>query len=106
MKKLLMQKRGQVGLDVIKTVFVSLLSLAIIAVAVMIVLGALAASITGGTAADNNTDLIVNNITAATSTLFGNTGSWLALLAVAVIVAIIVIVIVYVKRVEGRGGGL
>jgi len=48
---------------------------------------------------------ISGNISEGTSTFFGSTGTWFALLAVAIIILIIAIVILAVNRFGGAGGG-
>jgi hypothetical protein len=57
---------------------------------------------------NQDTTLIVNNITSGTTSFFGFTPTWMILLAVVVLIAIIAIIIVAVSRFEGRNstGGL
>ncbi len=108
MRKLMKQRRGQVGLDTAKAVMLSLLTIAVIAFAIIVALSALGNSnaLEEGSQEANDTDNILNNVTGGVSDFFSNTGTWMALLAVVVIILIISIVIFAVNRFGGRTGGL
>jgi lipoprotein signal peptidase len=104
-----MNKRGQVGLDTAKTVMLTLLTIGVIAFAIIIALANLNTSnaTTAGSLERNQTTNIFNNITSGTASFFSNAGTWFSLLAVVVIILIISIVIFAVNRFGGgRGGGL
>ena len=101
-------KKGQVGLDTARSVMLTLLTIGVIAFAIIVALASLNDSnaLTAGSQEDNDTTAIINNITAGTRDFFGNAGTWFALLAVVVIILIIAIVIFAVNRFGGRTGGL
>ena len=98
-----MNKRGVLGLEIVKAVLLSLLGLAVISVAVLIVLGALNSTSTDA-GISGNISLITNNISFGVTQFFGNIPTFFTLLAVVVIILIISIVIVAVNR-FGTGPG-
>lgn len=102
-----MNKKGQVGLDTAKAVMLTLLTIGVIAFAIIIALASLknSGSLTAGSTEKNQTDNILNNITAGTASFFSNTTTWFALLSVVVIILIIAIVIFAVNRFGGQQGG-
>ena len=89
-------KKGQLGMDTGKAFLLGLMGLLLIGVVVAIVLASLGATtvVTGNTDATN----IVGNGTAALSTFFASTGTWLALLGVVIIMLIIAVVVAVVNR--------
>jgi len=97
-------KRGQIGLDMVRSVAVGLLILAVIGVAIILALVSLRDSsiFTDGSREDNQTTNIVNNITDGLTDFFSNTGTIFAILVVVVIVLAIVIIIAVVSRVGSR----
>ena len=100
-------KRGQVGLDTAKAVMLTLMTIAVIAFALIIALSSLKDSnaTTAGSQERNYTNNILLNVSEGTSDFFANAGTWFALLAVVVIILIIAIVIFAVNRFGGGGGG-
>jgi len=102
----MMNKKGQVGLDVAKSVMLTLLIIGVIAFALIIALASLNDTnvLTSGSLEANQTSAVLQNITSGTSSFFSNTTTWFSLLAIVVIILIIAIVILAVNR-FGRGGG-
>jgi lipoprotein signal peptidase len=104
-----MDKKGQVGLDTAKQVMLALMTMGVIAFAIIVALASLRTSnaLPAGSIEANQTSNILNNITTGTSSFFSNVGTWFSLLAVVIIILIIAIVIFAVNRFGGgRGGGL
>lgn len=108
MKKLLKAKRGVLGLDTAKAVMITLLTISVVAIAIIIALSSLqdADILTSGSEAANQTDAVLINVSQGISGFFSNAGTWLTLLAVVVIILIIAIVIVSVGRFGSRTQGL
>lgn len=101
-------RKGVVGLDVAKQVMTVLLVLAVFGFVVIVVLSNLNSSsvLTPNSLGANQTTAIFNNVSAGVAGFFGNTGTWLTLLAVTVIVAIASIILYYVGAFGGRQGGM
>lgn len=101
-------KRGVVGLDIAKSVFLVLATLAVLGFVVIILMNSLATSgtLTAGTLAANQSNAVFANVSGGISTFFGNTGTWLSLLAVVIIIAIIALVLFFVNRFGGSKGGV
>ena len=95
-------QRGIVGLDTAKAVMLSLLTLGIIAFAILIALSQLNSS----SAATTDTTIVLNNISSGVVDFFSNATTWFSLLSVVVIILIVAIVIVAVNRFGGSQGGL
>lgn len=93
-------QRGQLGLDTAKAFILSILTLGVITFAVLIAMSQLNAS----SAATTDTTSVFNNISAGVTSLFSNSGTWFALLAVVIIILIVSVVIFAVNRFGGRGG--
>lgn len=109
MQKLkLSNRKGQVGFDTAKAVMLTLMTIAVIAFAIIIALAALNNSnaTTAGSLERNQTSAIFNNVTTGVASFFANTGVWFALIAVVIIILIIAIVIFAVNRFGGNRGGL
>lgn len=104
------QKKGILGMETVKAVLISLLVLAVIAIAVFLALVSLRDSniFAAGTQEKNQTDVIIGNITYGTTKFFANVPTFMTLLGVVVLILIIAIVIVAVMRFEGgrREGSL
>lgn len=100
-----MNKKGVLGLELSRSVIVTLLVLAVTAIAVFLALVSLqdAGIFTANSQAANDTDLIIGNITTGVVAFFDFTPTWMILLGVAVLIAIIAIVIFAVTRLEGKG---
>ena len=96
----LKDKRGILGLDTVKAVIITLLTLAVIAIACFLALVSLqnANIFTTGSTAANQTNYIINNITGGTTAFFNNVPTFFTLLGVVVLILIIAIVIVAVTR--------
>jgi len=105
-----MNKKGILGLDTVKTVIVSLLVLAVTAIAVILALVSINDSniFTANSQSANDSTHIVNNVTTGTTNFFSQVPTFMTLLGVVVLILIIAIVIVAVGRFEGGGsrGGL
>ncbi len=99
-------KRGQLGLDTVKSVMVAFLILAVLSIAIILALVSLRDSniFTANSQEANDTTVIVNNISAALVDFFSNTGTIFAILIVVVIILAIAIIIAVVSR-FGEGGG-
>lgn len=106
MKKII-DKKGVLGLDTAKAFVLAILTLGVIAFAVIVALDALnnSGSLTAGSQAANDTTAVLQNITGGTTSFFGNAGTWFALLAIVIIILVIAVVIVAVNRFGGRGAG-
>lgn len=104
----LFNKRGQIGLDTVRTVMMSFLILAVVFIAVILALVSLRDSniFTTGSQEANDTTDIVGNITAAGTDFFSNTGTIFSILVVVVIILAITIIILAVQRFGGGKGSL
>ena len=102
-----LSKKAILGLDTAKAVIVSLLTLAVIAIAVFLALVSLqnANIFTANSAAANNTGYIIGNITSGTTTFFSYIPTVFTLLGVVVIILVIAIVIVAVTRFQPGSRG-
>ena len=100
-------KRGVLGLDTAKMFMLAILTMGVIAFAMIVALDALANN--SGFAEDsrvaNDTQNILQNITGGVVEFFGNAGTWFALLAIVIIILVIAVVIVAVNRFGGSSGG-
>jgi len=101
-----MNKKGQVGLDTAKAVMLTLLTMGIIAFAIIIAMGTLNDSnvLTTDSYEDNQTSDVLNNISGGVAGFFDNVPTWFTLLSVVVIIAIIALVIIVVGRFGGNSG--
>lgn len=102
-----MNKRGVVGMDVAKAFMLIILTIGVIAFAVIIAVANLNSStvLTSGSYEKNQSTNIFNNITGGLGTFFSNTGTFFTLLAVTVIILIIGLVIFAVNRFGGGSSG-
>src|SRR5437773_1646167 len=93
-------KKGILGLDTVKGVIISLLTLAVIAISVFLALVSLRnANIFAASSQEaNQTTNIINNITSGTSSFFTNVPTIFTLLGVVVLILIISIIIIAVTR--------
>jgi len=98
--KKIMSKKGQLGLDVAKSFVMALFTLSVIAFGLLIAMNSLNAS-TAGTA---DTASVLANVSAGTTSLFSNAGTWFSLVAVVVIILIISVVIMSVNRFGATSG--
>lgn len=106
MKKLLKDKRGQLGLKTVQDVMITFLVLAVIMIAIVLALVSLrdANIFTADSLEYNQTSNVISNVTSAGTDFFSNTSTIFAILVVVVIILAIAIVIAVVSR-FGRGGG-
>lgn len=104
-KSMLKNRKGALGLDTVKIVLMSLLVLAVIAIAVFLALVSLrdAGIFTASSYEDNQTDNIIGNITYGSTNFFKQVPTFFTLLGVVVLILIIAIVIVAVSRFQGGG---
>ena len=105
-KLLFKEKRGVLGLDTAKLFVLAILTLGVIAFAVIIALDALNSNsgLTGQAATDTND--VLQNISSGVVSFFGNAGTWFSLLAIVIIILVISVVIVAVNRFGGSKSGL
>ena len=98
-------KEGILGLETVRVVIVTLLILAVTAIAVFLALVSLqdANIFTASSQAANDTDKIIGNITSGTTSFFANVPTFMILLGVVVLLLIIAIVLVVVGRFGGTG---
>ena len=107
MKNLFSNKKGILGLDTVKSVIITLLTLSVIAIAAFLALVSLqnANIFVAGTTAANQTNNIIANVTSGTTQFFTNVPTFFTLLGVVVLILIIAIVIVAVTRFSPGAGG-
>ena len=96
-------KRGQLGLETVKSVMITFLVIAVIGVSVVLALVSLrdANIFTSGSTEYNQTNNVISNVTSATTGFFSNTGTIFAILVVVVIILAISIIIAVVSRFGG-----
>lgn len=106
LKKL--NKKGQLGLDVVRSTIIFLLIIAVFVVASTLALVSLRDSgvFTTSSLEANYTSAIVANVSTAGSDFFANAQTIFSILVVVVIISAIAIVILVVRRFGGGGGGL
>ena len=107
-KPLKMDKRGQLGLDTVKSVMISFLVLAVISIAVVLALVSLRDSniFAGDPSTEQSVNDTIANVTSGVTGFFDDTGTIFAILIVVVIILAISIIIGVVSRFGGgcRGG--
>ena len=105
-------KKGVLGLDTVKSVILSLLTLAVVFIAVLLALTTLqnAGIFSTSTASGNSSVIAINNvvgnISSGGSLFFSYVPTFMILLAVVVIILVIAIVIVAVTRFGGTTPGM
>lgn len=101
-------KKGQLGLDLVKGVIIAFLVIIVLAVATIVAVVQLRDSgvLTANSVEANQTTNIVGNYTAGITSFFSNTTAIFSILFVVVIISAIAIVVLVVRRFEERGGGL
>lgn len=102
-----MNKKGQLNLNLAKSVFIIFLVLAVLAIAVLLAMDSLRTSniFTDQSQAANDTENIANNISGGIEEFFGNATTVFSILIVVVIITAIGIVIYVVSRFGGGSGG-
>ena len=105
---LIKDKKGQLGLDTVRSVMTAFLVLSVISVAIILALVSLRDSniFTAGSNEQNQTTDIVSNVSAGLTDFFDNTGTIFSILVVVVIILAIAIIIVAVSRFGGSRSGL
>ena len=100
-------KKGQMSLDLVGKILITVLVLALIAVAMFAGFDAIQNSgiFTAASASANNTDVIITNVTDGATAFFGNIPAILSILGIVAIMTGLAILIVVVKR-SNSGGGL
>jgi len=100
-----MNKRGILGLDSVRDFMLIILTVAVIAFAIIIALANLNSSgvLVAGSTEKNQTTTLFNNVTAGVTSFFSNSTTFFSLLAVAVIILIIGLVIFAVNRFSAAG---
>lgn len=97
-----MNKKGQLGMDIVRKFLGVFLVIAIIGFALIVALANLNTN-TGLTGlSSTNANSVLNNVSGGVATLFGNAGTWMVMLGVAVLILIIGVVIFAVNR-FGKG---
>ena len=107
LRPLKLNKKGQLGLDTVRTVMISFLTLAVIAIAVVLALVSLRDSniFTSGSQEETDVNNTIRNVTSALTDFFDDTGTIFAILVVVVIILAISIIIAVVSRFGGAAGG-
>lgn len=102
------QKKGQLGLDVVKSVMLILLTIGVIAVAVILALTSLNDSniFTAGSIEQNYSNSIQGNISSGATDFFDNIPTIFTILGVVAIIAAIALILFFVNRFGREGGGL
>jgi len=105
--KTLMDKRGVLGLDTVRAVLITLLTLAVTCIAVFLALVSLqnAGIFTTSSASANNTNNIINNITGGATNFFTYVPTIFTILGVVVIILVVSIIIVAVSRFQTGSRG-
>lgn len=100
-----MNKKGVLGFETAKEVIVALLILAVLVIAVFLALTVLQNSsiFTSGSQSQNNTNLVINNITYGTTLFFGYIPTIMQILAIVVIILAISLILYAVYRFGGSG---
>ena len=100
-------KRGQLGLDTVKSVMISFLVLAVISIAVVLALVSLRDSniFTAGSPEEADVNDTIANVTSGVTDFFNDTGTIFSILIVVVIILAISIIIGVVSRFGGGGRG-
>lgn len=93
-------KKGQLGLDVAKAFLLTLFGAVIVGFIIVVVAGNLLGTtvLPTGTQGANQTTSVLQNSSNAVATLFGNAGTWMVMIGVAVLILIIAVVIFAVNR--------
>lgn len=101
------QKKGVLGLDTARDVMIFLLTLAVVAIAVFLALVSLQNSnlFTANSVSANNTNLIINNITTATTMFFANIPTVFSILGAVVIILAVSLILVAVGRFGSSASG-
>jgi TRAP-type C4-dicarboxylate transport system permease small subunit len=91
------------GLTAVQSFFAIILGIALLAYVIVIIMGTLsAAHIAGtGTAADNQTTTILNNVSSGITSFFGSITPVYAILAVLVIILVLVVLVRVVQSPSG-----
>ena len=96
-------KRGVLGLETVGAVIITLLVLAVIAIAVFLALDSLntAGLFTSGSQSANDTTNLIANITSGTTDFFSNIPTVMTILGAVVIILAVVLIILAVGRISG-----
>ena len=97
-----MNRKGVLGLETVIVVIISLLSLAVTAIAIFLALTSLqdANLFTTGSQSANDTDQLIVNITSGTTDFFANIPTIMAILGAVVIILAVVLIILAVSRIR------
>lgn len=106
MKAKARMKKGVLGMDTVRDVMVFLLTLAVIAIAVILALVSLRDSniFGAGTAEENQTSNIINNITGGTVDFFENIPTVFTILGAVVIILAVTLILFAVNRFASGAG--
>lgn len=101
----LMNKRGMFGLEAVGNVMLTVLTLVVTAIAVFLALSSLqgAGIFTAGSQNANNTNAIIANTTAGTTSFFTNVPTIFTVLGVVAIILVVGLIIFAVRRFSQGG---
>ena len=104
MRKLIKDKKGVFGLTSVQQFFAIILGVALLAYVIVVIMGTLqtASILTPYTLADNQTRLILGNVSAGITSFFSAINPVYAILAILVIILVLVVL---VRVVSGSTGG-
>jgi len=95
LKSIVKDKRGVFGLNAVQSFFAIILGIALLAYVIVIIMGTLseASIVTSGSLADNNTQLILGNVSSGVTSFFSSINPVYAILAVLVIILVLVVLV-------------
>lgn len=102
-KPLKLNKRGVIGLDMVKSVIISLMVLAVLAVAAVLALVSLrdTSLFTASSLEYNQTSNLISNVTTGTTSFFTHTSTIFTILGAVVIILVVAVIIAVVSRFGG-----
>lgn len=103
MKSLMKNKKGVFGLTAIQSFFGIILGIALLAYVIVIIMGTLsqASIVTANSTADNQTKMILNNVSTGVTSFFSAINPVYAILAVLVIILVLVVLVRVVQAPAG-----
>jgi hypothetical protein len=105
LKSLRKDKKGVFGLTAVQSFFAIILGIALLAYVIVIIMGTLseASIVTTGSLADNNTKLILGNVSSGVTGFFSSISPIYAILAVLVIILVLVVLVRVVQSPNTSG---
>jgi flagellar biosynthesis protein FlhB len=103
MEKMVKDKKGIFGLTAVQQFFVIILGIALLAYVIVIIMGTLqgAGIVTSGSLADNQTKVILGNVSSGVTSFFSAINPVYAILAVLVIILVLVVLVRVVSAPTG-----